>query len=248
MIEILTGDNKDVIPTLVSRPYQLIYLDPPREETYDAIFRCGVGDLTYLRAVAPRLDPNRGVLVIFTNIKNRSAYERYISDTFSYLKLSQEIIWHYDFGTYTRARFVPSHDNILIYTVGEPLFNWESIAITSQRQQSDDARADQRGRVPGTVWSIPRVPGNSRSRRILGESVGLGRSQHPVPLVERIVKAYTKPGDWIMDPFAGTGTTLWVCKYLGRNCTGIEINPAFAKQIQDRLSQEQEIMSLREDL
>ncbi|KKM18368.1 hypothetical protein LCGC14_1666330, partial [marine sediment metagenome] len=66
------------------------------------------------------------------------------------------------------------------------------------------------------VFDFPRVVGNSRQRR----------PWHPTQLheglVERCIRMSTIKGDRVLDPFAGTGTTLRVCKRLQRSCTLIE--------------------------
>lgn len=63
---------------------------------------------------------------------------------------------------------------------------------------------------------------------------------HPAPfpeqLVENCVLLTTQPGDIVYDPFAGSGTTVAVAERLGRNSTGTEIDPAYIKLAQDRMS------------
>lgn len=59
--------------------------------------------------------------------------------------------------------------------------------------------------------------------------------QTPIALLLRILLASTKPGDWVLDPFAGTGTTLVVAEQLGRNAVGIEIDPQMTEVIRWRL-------------
>lgn len=99
------------------------------------------------------------------------------------------------------------------------------IRVPSWRQLNGDKRADPRGRVPGDVFDFPRVTGNSKQRR----------SYHPTQLheglVERCIKLSTKEGDHVLDPFAGTGTTLRVCKRIARRCTLIEIDPVYCDKI-----------------
>src|SRR5258708_6585062 len=54
-------------------------------------------------------------------------------------------------------------------------------------------------------------------------------TQKPVALLERIIKASSNPGDLVLDPFAGTFTTCFVAKELGRRSIGIEIEEAYVK-------------------
>ena len=101
----------------------------------------------------------------------------------------------------------------------------DAIRVPSWRQQHGDKRADPRGRVPGDVFDFPRVTGNSKQRR----------KWHPTQLheglVERCIKLCTKEGDDVFDPFAGTGTTLRVCRRIGRNCTATEIDRSYCEEI-----------------
>lgn len=135
----------------------------------------------------------------------------------------------------------------------------EQARIQSWRQLNGDARADARGKVPGDAFDfklqeknrrdwheraievggyivdplIPddhfdftRVTGNSKQRR----------DWHPTQLneglVKRCIQLSTKPGDWVIDMFGGTGTTLRVCKDLGdRHCTLIELDQGYCENI-----------------
>lgn len=97
----------------------------------------------------------------------------------------------------------------------------DAIRVPSARMLAGDKRADPRGRVPSDVFTFPRVTGNSRQRR----------SWHPTQLheglVQRCLLSCTRPGDYVIDPFGGTGTVLRVCKRINRRCRTIEISPSY---------------------
>jgi site-specific DNA-methyltransferase (adenine-specific) len=101
----------------------------------------------------------------------------------------------------------------------------DHIRVPSWRQQHGDKRADPRGRVPGDVFDFPRVVGNSKQRR----------SWHPTQLhedlVERCIKLSTREGETVLDPFAGTGTVLRVCRRINRRCISIEIDRDYCERI-----------------
>lgn len=63
-------------------------------------------------------------------------------------------------------------------------------------------------------------------------------SQKPIRLIKKLVAEFSQEGDLILDPFAGSGTTLKAAKDLNRRYLGIEINPDYVKIAQDRLKQE----------
>ncbi|BCW94991.1 MAG: site-specific DNA-methyltransferase [Fimbriimonadales bacterium] len=77
--------------------------------------------------------------------------------------------------------------------------------------------------------------GDEAIRDACGERVH--KQQSPVALLLRILLSSTKPNDWVLDPFAGTGTTAVVAEQLGRHCIAIEVDPEYTRLIQDRLRQ-----------
>ena len=78
------------------------------------------------------------------------------------------------------------------------------------------------------VWMLPAVTMEEKR-------YGKHPTQKPVVLLERIIRASTKPGDLILDPFMGSGTTGVVCKYLCRHFYGIEKEKGFYKLSHTRI-------------
>jgi len=114
--------------------------------------------------------------------------------------------------------------------------NTQDIKIPSWRQLHGDKRAAEGGKVPGdafyqdveiddSVFDYPRVTGNSKQRR----------SWHPTQLnedlVERCIRLNTNEGDTVVDPFAGTGTTLRVCKRINRDCILIDNEETYIQEL-----------------
>jgi DNA modification methylase len=85
-------------------------------------------------------------------------------------------------------------------------------------------RAHPRGRNPGDVWSVPTRP-----------YAGPHYAAFPIDLPLRCIAAGCKPGGTVLDPFAGTGTTGLAAIELGRQFTGIDLNPTFVALAADRL-------------
>ena len=85
------------------------------------------------------------------------------------------------------------------------------------------------GANPGDVWQFSHVHYSNPER----ES---HPTQKPEALIERMILASSHPKDTILDPFAGSGTTLRVAQNLQRNSIGFEINPAYVMMIKERLS------------
>jgi len=101
----------------------------------------------------------------------------------------------------------------------------DAVRVQSCRQKCGDKRANPNGRVPGDVFDFPRVVGNSRQRR------SWHSTQLHEGLVERCLLLTTPKGGSVLDPFAGTGTTLRVCKRLDFNCTLIEQSAVYCNEI-----------------
>ncbi len=102
-----------------------------------------------------------------------------------------------------------------------------SQVIGARRYGTDrNSRAHPNGRNPGDVWAIPTRPYR-----------GPHFAAFPVDLPTRCIKAGCKPGGIVLDPFCGTGTTGLAALALGRQFTGIELNPKFAAIAAERLRQ-----------
>lgn len=87
-----------------------------------------------------------------------------------------------------------------------------------------------RGANPGDVWEFSHVHYCNDNRQN-------HPTQKPEGLIERMVLASSDSGDLVLDPFAGSGTTLRVCQQLDRKAIGIEINPDYVSITRDRLGQ-----------
>jgi DNA modification methylase len=83
---------------------------------------------------------------------------------------------------------------------------------------------NENGKNPGDVWNIPTQP-----------FPGSHFAVFPEALVKRIIKCSSPPDGVVLDPFAGSGTTLRVARQLGRKFLGIELNPEFAQMAEERI-------------
>ena len=90
-------------------------------------------------------------------------------------------------------------------------------------------------------WLINICSGKERLRDFKNQK--LHNTQKPEELLLRVVLSSTKPGDLVLDPFFGTGTTGVVCKKLGRKFIGIEKNPIYLKEAKKRILKVKKIKS-----
>lgn len=226
---LFVGDARKL--PIKSKSARLVYADPPHGYDKD---RFNLLDYSWIKH-AVRVMARDSYLLITTCHNTRFSVERIMRQEHSYIKYEQDLVWFYNFGIYTRKRFVPSHQIILVYKQGSPPFYWKKIAIESQRMQSGDTRADMRGRTPPTVLQIPRLPGNSLDRSYLDHAKG--RTCQPEELCRTFVRAYTKPGDTVVDLFTGSGTMYKVAKLHGCQVFGLDIVELFVRQAKRRYTE-----------
>lgn len=150
-----------------------------------------------------------------------------------YLPRRNRIIWRETFGQYLESRFPGGHRHLFwhVKDTKQTPFYTEDIRVHSQRMIDGDKRAAG-PRVPDDVWEIPRLVGSAHGR-IDGHPCQL-----PEELLERVIRCSTKERDAVLDPMAGSGTTLRVAQQLGRNFLGIEEQPDYIELINERLGRQ----------
>jgi DNA modification methylase len=144
------------------------------------------------------------------------------------------IIWHYTFGQQMKNKFARSHTHIFYFVNDKESFTFNDYAVRvpSDRQLIyDDRRANPAGKMPDDVWS-----GYSRVCGTFKERTGWHPCQMPEKLLRRIISASSNPGDCVLDPFSGSGTTAAVAYQLGRNYVGIEISEKYVENANRRLA------------
>jgi site-specific DNA-methyltransferase (adenine-specific) len=150
------------------------------------------------------------------------------------LHLRNWIIWRYTFGQNMKQKFSRSHTHIFYFTKDPQRFTFNDrlLRFPSARHTAyQDLRANPLGRLPDDVWDeFPRVCGTFKER------AGFHGCQMPEALLTRIILASSQPGDVVLDPFVGSGTTAVAAKRLGRRYVGIDISPEYVKHTQRRLA------------
>jgi DNA modification methylase len=161
------------------------------------------------------------------------------------------VVWYYTFGVHCTKKFSRSHTHLFHFIKDAKAFtfNGNAIKVPSARQLVyADSRAKEGGKVPDDtwflrpqdlkesftpeedVWYFPRVCGTFKER------AGWHGCQMPEQLLGRIIKVSSNPGDLVLDPFAGSGTTLVVAKKLARRWLGFELSRNYADQVRARLA------------
>jgi site-specific DNA-methyltransferase (adenine-specific) len=145
------------------------------------------------------------------------------------------IIWHYTFGQQTKDKFARAHTHIFYFVNDKKnfTFNDYAVRVPSDRQLIyDDKRANKVGKMPDDVWD-----GYSRVCGTFKERTGWHPCQMPESLLKRIIAVSSNPGDCVLDPFSGSGTTAAAAHQLGRNYVGIEISEKYVEKANERLAE-----------
>ena len=144
-----------------------------------------------------------------------------------------ELIWAYDYGAKTRRRWPTKHDTILVYVKDPERYWFDSDAVDREPYMAPGlvtAEKAARGKLPTDVWWHTIVPTSGR------EKTGYP-TQKPEGILRRIVQASSRPGDHVLDLFAGSGTTGAVASALGRHATLVDDNPEAIRVMRERLPQ-----------
>ena len=142
-----------------------------------------------------------------------------------------ELIWAYDYGAKSRSRWPTKHDTILVYvkTPGRHVFNSDDIDREPYMAPGlVTAEKAARGKLPTDVWWHTIVPTTGR------EKTGYP-TQKPEGILRRIVQASSRPGDRVLDLFAGSGTTGAVASALGREAVLVDDNPEAVRVMTQRM-------------
>ncbi len=193
----------------------------------------------YLGFIAPRLQEARRLLrqdgTLYFHIDYReSHYCKVLLDRiFGRDCFLNEIIWAYDYGGRPKDRWPSKHDSILVYVncPGGHYFNRDAIErIPYMAPGLVTPEKAARGKLPTDVWWHTIVPTNG------SEKTGYP-NQKPEGIVSRVVQASSEPGSWVLDFFAGSGTTAKVARQLGRRFVMIDSNPEAVRVMRRRLGQ-----------
>lgn len=233
MTNIILGDCLNELKLIESNSVDLIIADPPYnvgkdygnmsdKQNFDEYIEFSK---TWL-SECHRILKKGGTIYVFIGF-------RYISYLYQILENDLEmnfinwISWHYTQGVGKTKGFSPRHDDILMFSKSENyIFNLDDIRIPQKYYRKVN---NMRGANPGDVWSISHIHYCQKGRQS-------HPTQKPEALIERMVLASSNPGDLVVDPFSGSGTTLRVCQQLNRNAIGIELNEEYVEQTKERLA------------
>ncbi|WP_022883614.1 DNA-methyltransferase [Glaciibacter superstes] len=143
-----------------------------------------------------------------------------------------EIIWAYDYGGKSKSRWPTKHDTILVYVKNPAGYYFDSATVDREPYMAPGLVTPEKvlkGKLPTDVWWHTIVSPTGK------EKTGYP-TQKPAGVLRRIVQASSREGDWVLDFFAGSGTTGQVAASLGRRFVLIDENQEAITVMQARLA------------
>ncbi|MCH5273819.1 MAG: adenine-specific DNA-methyltransferase [Lachnospiraceae bacterium] len=230
----ILGDSLSVLQQMKSKSVQLIFADAPYnigkdfgnnsdkwESVQEYIDWCKLWIDECMRVLS-----NEGTMYFMTATQHMPYLDIYVTEKYNVLC---RIVWTYDssgvqskkiYGSLYEPILMINKENKSTYT-----FNYQDILVeakTGAQRKLIDYRKEppqpyNSEKVPGNVWDFTRV-------RFKMDEYENHPTQKPEALLERIIKASSRPGDVVLDPFSGSFTTSAVAVRLGRIAVGIDLN------------------------
>ena len=191
----------------------------------------------YLGFLEPRLREAHRLLdrtgTLYFHIDYREAHycKLLLDEIFGRASFLNEIIWAYDYGARATRRWPAKHDTILVYVKDPGAYHFDAAAVDREPYMAPGLVTPEkaaRGKLPTDVWWHTIVSPTGR------EKTGYP-TQKPEGVLRRIVSASSRPGDWCLDPFAGSGTLGVVATALGRRYVLVDESPDAVAVMERRL-------------
>ncbi|MBA3807775.1 MAG: site-specific DNA-methyltransferase, partial [Solirubrobacterales bacterium] len=151
---------------------------------------------------AHRLLATEGTLYFHIDYREAHHCKLLLDEIFGRECFLNELIWAYDYGARTKRRWPAKHDTILVYVKDPHAYHFDSAEVDREPYMAPGLVTPEKvalGKLPTDVWWHTIVPTSGR------EKTGYP-TQKPEGIVRRMVQASTRPGDWCLDFFAGSGT------------------------------------------
>ena len=242
----ICGDAFEILPRLTSATFDLLIADPPynltkqfgtekfmstTEDEYEVWLD------SWLRLCPPLLKPTASIYIC-GDWRSSSAIQRAGS---KYFELRNRITWEREKGRGAKANWKNSSEDIWFFTVSDEFtFNLDAVkqrrrVIAPYRENgkpkdwNESSDGNYRNTHPSNIWTDLTVPFWSMPENTDHPT------QKPEKLLAKIILASSNPGDLILDPFAGSGTTAVVAKKLRRDFVAIESDEEYCLVAAKRL-------------
>jgi site-specific DNA-methyltransferase (adenine-specific) len=168
-----------------------------------------------------RLLDAKGTLYLHLDFREVHYAKVVLDALFGRANFLNEIIWAYDYGARATKKWPAKHDTILVYVKNPAEYYFDNAAVDREPYMAPGLvtpEKAERGKLPTDVWWHTIVSPTGK------EKTGYA-TQKPEGILRRIIQASSAPGDWVLDFFAGSGTTGAVAAKLERRFVLVEQNP-----------------------
>jgi len=247
---VFPGDCLSLLRTIADGTLQLVVTSPPYNigKEYEKHLRLGsylAQQAAVIRECARCLSPHGSICWEVGNYVDGGAIIPL--DTILYpifadlgLRMRNRIIWHFEHGLHCSKRFSGRYETIVWFTKSNDyVFNLDPVRVPQKYPgkkyfkgpRAGEYSCNPLGKNPGDLWVIPNVKSNHVEKTE-------HPCQFPVELVERLVLSMTNEGDWVLDPFLGTGTSIIAAIRHRRRGAGAEVVPKYVNLARRRIEQE----------
>ena len=181
---------------------------------------------------AHRLLSPKGSLFFHIDYRESHYCKVLLDKTFGRESFKNEIIWAYDYGARSKKRWSTKHDNIFWYAKDPDSYTYRYDDIDRIPYMAPGLVGPEKaakGKTPTDVWWQTIVSPNGK------EKTGYP-TQKPLPILNRIIRVHSNPGDGVLDFFAGSGTTGEAAISSGRNAVLVDNSPEAVRVMSHRLA------------
>lgn len=235
-------DCLELLKTIPDESIDLILTDPPYNigvdggDGWDKQWKTEKEYLEWCaewsKECARVLKPNR-MMIVWGTLKT-DTFLRYKLDVLNALPDmvgQNEVIWSYNWGGRSKNNFARKHEYAWCYSKGEKfLFNADDIRV--ERKMKSNMRTGgthDKGTIPTLIWE-------KNNHTMSKDFVNWHSTTKNVEILERLIRAYTNPGDTVLDIFMGSGSTAVACENTGRNSIGCEKSTKYYPKLLERLN------------
>ena len=257
--KLIEGDTSRRLDELKPMQFDLIITSPPYNMGKEYESKKSIEEYLETQegviAKLVNLTSNRGSICwqVGNYVSNREVFPL---DVFYYnifkgfkLKLRNRIVWHFGHGLHASKRFSGRYETILWFTKGEDyIFNLDPVRVKAKYPgkryfkgpRKGEISVNPKGKNPSDVWeiilrdwenelwNIPNVKANHPEKTE-------HPCQYPIELVSRCILALTNENSWVLDPYAGVGSTILAALMNDRNVVGIEKERAYIETAKRRI-------------
>ena len=179
-----------------------------------------------------RLLAETGTLYLHLDFREAHYAKVLLDALFGRENFLNEIIWAYDYGAKSKSRWPAKHDTILVYVKDPAKYYFDSTTVDREPYMAPGLVTPEKvakGKLPTDVWWHTIVSPTGT------EKTGYP-TQKPIGILRRIIQASSKPGDLVLDFFAGSGTTGFVAAELGRRFVLMDRNREAIEVMKERFA------------